>query len=88
MKKAHMGTKYNQKYMSWGGPFYFKKCQLINVEEVTQLLASMTQEIHMASLYLSLYILLINCKRETEERADAHHLQEVITLGISDNGTN
>ena len=48
----------------------------------------MKQEIHMASLYLSLYIWLINCKRKTKERADRHHLHEVIKLLITDNGTN
>ena len=50
--------------------------------------ASMKQEIRTASLHLSLHRLPVDCKRDTKERADGHHLHEVIKVGITDKGTN
>ena len=49
--------------------------------------ASMIQGIRMASLYLALYIWLVDCKRKRREGADGHHLPEEIKLGITDKGT-
>ena len=40
----------------------------------------MKQEIRTASLHLSLHRLPVDCKRDTKERADGHHLHEVIKM--------